>query len=388
MNVLMGLAVLAALALLTAATLRLFPAIARAVLGDDPPGRLDALDGLRGILALSVFVHHGIIAHAYFGGAPWAPPDSHFDNLLGRAAVALFFMVSAYLFWGRVERSGGRLPWGRFFVGRFRRIVPLYLVAVVAFFGLVGSECGWRLQEPFGALLRHAGAWFLFGFGGFPDINGLPQSFTRLSTLWSLRFEWMFYAFLPFLGFFYARLRWSWVVYAAFIALGLSGGDRVMYLYFAAGCLSVRAVEKASAGNRARLLWAWAGLACLVAFVWHFHAIEGLAQPVLMVPIFCAAALGSGPWSVLRWRPLRFLGHISYSIYLLHNLLLYALVKAAGGAAYAQLSQPQLYAAIAVTGVGVIVVSTVSYLAVEKPCMAGALGARSPLEPATAPSCV
>lgn len=378
MNVLMGLAVLAALALLTAAILRLFPAIARAVLGNDPPGRMDTLDGLRGILALSVFVHHGIIAHAYFAGAPWAPPDSHFDNLLGRAAVALFFMVSAYLFWGRVERAGGRLPWGRFFVGRFRRIVPLYLVAVIAFLGLVGSECGWRLQEPFGALLRHVGAWFLFGFGGFPDINGLPQSFTRLSTLWSLRFEWMFYAFLPFLGVFYARLRWPWVVYAAFIALGLSGGDRVMYLYFAAGCICVRAVQWALAAERFHQLWAWGGLACLVAFVWRFRAIEGLAQPVLMVPVFCAAVLGSGPWSVLRWRPLRFLGHISYSIYLLHNLLLYAVIKAAGGIVYAQLSQPLLYAAIALMGAGVIVVSTVTYLTVEKPCMAGAGEVRLP----------
>lgn len=66
MNVILGVWCIASLIAITSLTLRFFPGIARAVMGHDPPDRVNALDGLRGLLALSVFVHHGIVAKAYY----------------------------------------------------------------------------------------------------------------------------------------------------------------------------------------------------------------------------------------------------------------------------------------------------------------------------------
>ncbi len=376
MNILLGVMVLAAIAVATALVLRAVPSAARAVLGDDPPGRLHTMDGLRGICATAVFIHHSIIEQAFCAGAPWAAPASNFDNFLGRGAVALFFMVSAYLFWGRLDRAGGRLAWQAFFAERLRRILPLYAVVTAGLLVIVGVETGWSLQVPLTALLQQALRWLLFGFFGFPDINGLPQTVTRLSVLWSLRFEWVFYFSLPIMGMIHARLKRPWVIYGIFIAIGLGGGGKVMFLYFAAGCLCVPILAGAATKDRFKLLWSWGGLACLAGFIWRFHGIEGVFRPWLLIPVFVAALLGHGPWSVLRWRPLRFLGRISYSIYLVHNPLLHLFIVAGiGSATYAHLAPLQLYGVVALVGMGLIGISTMTYLLVEKPCLAPATAA-------------
>lgn len=73
-------------------------------IADTPPNprgdRLSNLDGLRGFLAFGVFFHHSAIYHQYFQDGQWVLPPSCFYTLIGPACVALFFMITGYLFWG------------------------------------------------------------------------------------------------------------------------------------------------------------------------------------------------------------------------------------------------------------------------------------------------
>src|SRR5579863_8739311 len=201
-----GIVWLVAMVLLMAGVLRLWPRLARAVLGADPPDRQSSLDGLRGVLALAVILHHGIIAHAYFGTGKWEAPPSNFDNLLGQGAVALFFMFSAYLFWGRILRLG-MLNWPAFYRGRFRRLVPMYAATILLLFAIVAVETGFTLNVPVEELLKQCVRWSSFAFLNTGDLNGLPQTGTILSVIWTLRWEWLFYVTLPFFAAIYVLFR-------------------------------------------------------------------------------------------------------------------------------------------------------------------------------------
>src|SRR3954465_6993964 len=72
-------------------------------------GRAEMIDGLRGWLALGVFFEHVADAWSYRHGGPWEAVDAPFYQVTGPVAVSLFFMITGFLFWGRVLRSEDRL---------------------------------------------------------------------------------------------------------------------------------------------------------------------------------------------------------------------------------------------------------------------------------------
>ncbi|HVH76644.1 MAG TPA: acyltransferase [Stellaceae bacterium] len=365
MTALLGLAALAAFVLLTAVCLRCFPGIARKVMGEDLPDRVTALDGLRGLLALSVVIHHCIVFHSYLDDGVWRAPPGNFENLLGQAAVALFFMVSAYLFWGRVVRGDGRLDWARFYIGRAFRLAPMYYFTVTAFLAIIAVETGFTLRVPPAELAREIGAWLTFAFEGAPDVNGLDHTFTILSTLWTLKLEWLFYFLLPVLALLYRATRTSLAALALLLVLSQTGGGRDLFLFFVGGSIAVHILEADSPFGRPRTIWATAGAAGLVALPYFFHDARGWGPAILLLPVFVAALQARGPWAVLRWRPVRFLGHISYSVYLIHNPLIYLITRAIGAPAYSSLGMTQLYGVTILIGIAVIAVSTATYVMVE-----------------------
>src|SRR5262245_31692713 len=64
-------------------------------------GRYETLDGLRGLLATGVFFCHSVVFYHYLGRDAWERPASPFYAALGEFAVALFFMITGFLFWSR-----------------------------------------------------------------------------------------------------------------------------------------------------------------------------------------------------------------------------------------------------------------------------------------------
>src|SRR5579864_2584871 len=72
---------------------------------DEPPAqhnnRSRTIDGLRGFLALGVFFAHGSGYYVYMKTGYWGAGPSVFFNQLGSIGVALFFIITSYLFWGK-----------------------------------------------------------------------------------------------------------------------------------------------------------------------------------------------------------------------------------------------------------------------------------------------
>src|SRR5476649_2958569 len=63
-----------------------------------PIQRTGSLDGLRGILALAVMIHHSFTAYGYFMRGQWIWSSSSIFNQLGQSSVAMFFMITGFLF--------------------------------------------------------------------------------------------------------------------------------------------------------------------------------------------------------------------------------------------------------------------------------------------------
>jgi peptidoglycan/LPS O-acetylase OafA/YrhL len=365
MDILLGTGALVVLASLVAAALRLFPAFDKAVFSDDL-GRMAQMDGLRGILGILVALHHTVLAHRAFDNFGL----THFENWLGQGAVALFFMVSAYLFLSRLENGGGRLDWRQLYRGRVLRLVPMYLFAVSLLFLIVAHETRYELRVASGDLAVQVVRWLSFTFLLRPPINGYADTVTILSVTWTLRFEWLFYFALPILGLLLIRFGRLWPAYLVILLLAISGHSwLVMGAFFAGGGLAVGLLRHAETSER-RLAWALCGAICLILLIRYFHAAFGWAQAVLLVPVFVAAMSAAGPWSVLRWRPLRFLGHISYSTYLLHTPIIHVLVThGIGVERFRALAVAELYAVGLVVMILTAVLATLTYLLIERPFM-------------------
>jgi peptidoglycan/LPS O-acetylase OafA/YrhL len=129
--------------------------------------RIPALDGLRGLAAMAVV---------------WA--HTHEGSQIGGAAVSVFFVLSGFLI-GGILLNGIDLP--TFYLRRTLRIWPLYF-AVVAL--IVATEHR-PLHEP---------QWMLWTFLGNTAVD-LPSYTGRTSVrvLWSLAVEEHFYLLFPWL---------------------------------------------------------------------------------------------------------------------------------------------------------------------------------------------
>lgn len=69
-----------------------------------PPslGRYASIDGLRGYLAFFVFLHHSCIWYFFLRTGQWQAPPSNLYNHFGQSSVALFFMITGFLFFSKL----------------------------------------------------------------------------------------------------------------------------------------------------------------------------------------------------------------------------------------------------------------------------------------------
>jgi peptidoglycan/LPS O-acetylase OafA/YrhL len=318
--------------------------------------RLECLDGVRGLLALYVLLSH----MAPFALLPDAVQDRVQDALShGGAAVDVFFVLSGLVITQSLLHSGGRAK--PFLIARAMRIfpvfVPLFALAVV----VEPGSCGFDRMPWIGpdnaartictaagphAWLAEIAAHLTMTHGLFP--NGvLPYVWVSfLGSAWSLSTEWQFYLLallaigprrrlcLLLLGLAAAGMAWrlatpeAWQFSRAFLPNKAH--------FFALGVASVPLVQRQAGAMRSYLLVLGVSLA--------ISATEGSAGKLLPVLVWTAClgvqmlpahgAASRVSW-LLRNRVARYLGAISYCLYLvnepLHKLLALGLSRMTGG---------------------------------------------------------
>ncbi len=157
-----------------------------------PRSRLGWLDGLRGLAALVVVYEHALDPlYPELRGVtgPW------FDA--GMYGVMVFFLVSGYVIPASLERRGSV---SGFWIGRAFRLYPLWAVVVSAalLLGLTGLDPLHRLltDRPASAILGHLTM--------LQDLLNVPN---LVNVLWTLSYEMAFYLLVTALYLVRAQLR-------------------------------------------------------------------------------------------------------------------------------------------------------------------------------------
>jgi peptidoglycan/LPS O-acetylase OafA/YrhL len=166
------------------------------------------LDGIRGVAIAMVLMFHYVYVPAIVapGGLAWhvlAPLR------IGWTGVDLFFVLSGFLIGGILLDARGSSNYFKvFYVRRFYRIVPLYVVVLGACYILTvvverrhASQFDWMLESrlPWFSYMLYVQNFWMTSFSRF----GMPG----LGATWSLAVEEQFYMTLPLLVWLFDRRR-------------------------------------------------------------------------------------------------------------------------------------------------------------------------------------
>lgn len=341
---------------------------------DPPPGRNVAIDGLRGYLAFGVFLHHATVWYFYARTGAWGLPPPSVYRELANTCVSLFFMITAYLFVGKLLDARIRpIDWTALFVSRVLRLTPLYLLAMGVLFLFVGVLSGWQLRVPLPALFEQASHWVGFSMIDAPDVNGVPATTLLMAGVtWSLAYEWLFYLSLPAMALL-LRVKVPmvlWIVCTACVVLLVVNKPNVIFpTAFVKGAIAAFVSRRV----RIAMILRAPGFGLLVlaaAWVAMFGHAPNLLVTLFVLAGFCVVACGNTVFGLLSNRAAVVLGDISYGVYLLHGLLLSVTFMFLLGRDQAAGMGPVMHWAVATAiGAGVVVVAALTYRFVEAPAM-------------------
>ncbi|MGY1748087.1 acyltransferase family protein [Modestobacter sp. SYSU DS0511] len=317
-------------------------------------GEIRALTGLRAVAAgWVVLLHFDRFLRPYLEQVPLLPSVV----AAGWTGVELFFVLSGFVITLRyVEAMGRRLvlrdSW-RFVVNRVARVWPAWAAVTVVMFGWLWAvrSAGWDSEviEPHPAadaptLLRQLSMTQMWGEQGHSGVSYVLPG-------WSISAEWAAYLAFPVLVLLLHRLRRlpAWVLFGlavlamaplAWQAYATGTPDWQMSWFprlawsFLSGALCALAVRKVRPGRPAEVAARGAVLLSLLAIVlgamwavWRRGDQDGRDYAGIVVIWFpvLVAALPFTRRGVSRWLStgtLVYAGRVSYSVYLVHFLVL------------------------------------------------------------------
>jgi peptidoglycan/LPS O-acetylase OafA/YrhL len=340
-----------------------------------PGGRFSSLDGFRGFLASGVFVHHAVVNYGYYRTGIWQRPTGRLYDSLGGDCVLYFFMITGLLFWTKCLKGGARIDAKSLVASRIKRLMPAYLASVVLVFVAMGIASHFELRVPGATLLFSASRWLFGGLAGSPDVNGISPLTINGAVTWTLQYEWIFYLSLPFIAVFATLRRFPILVvlFAVFVAgahfLGWQIAGGLMARFFVGMAIAHLMVLRPTIEGVTRPLVSAVVLGCLVVAA-AVRIPRALTAP-LMTVAFAGIVYGNDLFGLLRTRAAVLLGHVSYSVYLLHCLVLYVGIHVLSTRQqFRDLSSTQFWLFCLPVAVVVVLFGALSYRFVEHPFLA------------------
>jgi Predicted acyltransferases len=350
--------------------------------------RYYSLDGLRGLAALSVVLHHWLYCFTsfwktpfqlfgagYFGSAALLlPPLYPFVN--GGGAVLIFFVLSGFVLTLGLDRPQAP-SYGAYILNRFVRIYPAFAggillaalgVALVGYAPIVGLS-DWfnrNWSEPLSAALI-AGHLAMLGGDDWITLN---------NVMWSLVIELRIAIIMPIICIAMKRAPLRALVASALLSLAghiaarmldgplVSWFDTLRYVVlFAAG--AGIAIYREWVVEKFRNLQKWQLVAMFViAMALYGYPFSRGVRLYATAPaaIIITIAAFASPYfrGILERAPFQYLGRVSYSLYLVHLPVILAVMHLS----YGKVATPILFAASIAAS---FALAELLYRAVERP---------------------
>ena len=305
--------------------------------------RIGSLDGLRGLAAAIVLVHHAsLIAEPWLDPAGWAVLTQSPLKLLiaGSEAVMVFFVLSGLVVALPALRPG--FSWARYFPARLFRLYVPVIAALGAAALLVKVVPRDASTMPDGSWMQDAQATSVSAGDVLSQMTLLRADYPIDNVLWSLRWELFFSLLLPLYVWVALRVR-RFAVPVGVLTVVLmfagraSGNSALAYLpVFLLGTLiAVRFddLRGLAAGPRARRALPWIAALAGTMLIASWLARPLTAGTIAADVLWALAGAGAALLVILAviWpraeralgtRPMQWLGRISFSLYLVHAPIL------------------------------------------------------------------
>lgn len=303
------------------------------------PQRVYALDGTRGLaVSLVFFVHYHALFSTYVLAGSISFAVSEFLEFIGHTGVDLFFVLSGYLIYGIVIQTSPR--YSKFLWRRIKRIYPTFLCVLALYIAL---------SFLFPSRSKLPSSWFeacVYVLRNVALLPGIYPSSPIMAVAWSLGYELAFYLSIPLLISMTGMRSWrGWQRIVLFLTLvllyfGLSlavfSGLQNRFLMFAVGILLReilnydRVRDKLTGmGEKGAILFYSGSLALI--YCARVHPWSENPSGIIYVFLTSAGSFAFGLYcfgfdgilnTVFSRTPIRRLGEISYSYYLIHGLTL------------------------------------------------------------------
>ena len=305
-----------------------------------PAGYIPTLDGWRAIAIAIVLIDHtfNYLASSSQDLARWRVPPA-----LGLHGVGIFFALSGFLITSRLLEENevrGRISLREFYVRRAFRILPaaIIVLAVLASLGVVGLL-------PIGGSELLGALFFYRNY--LPAVSAPNGTGFFTAHYWSLAVEEHFYLFWPTVlvfglrrrqaltvGLFCAGALVAWRQFELMREIGTYGhvlptffvrSDTRMdaLLWGAVAALALDVPRARAWAARYVTTTVWLGFVVLYGAVWARYRTQPTCWEGMLAALLVAGTVvrpNAVPGRVLELSPLRWVGRISYSLYLANNV--------------------------------------------------------------------
>jgi len=277
--------------------------------------RILALDGLRGIAALFV-----VMSHVF---------DILFIGILGKLGVGIFFVLSGYLMSHlHINLPINALNLKKYAINRFSRIAPIYWIVII--FSIVAYHFDKTFVNHIDGtiqILRH----FLFAgsAGVFWSISPEIQFYIFFAGLWISLQSFMsgkriYFIFFLLVILFFVLTRGFWP------GIALPSKIHLFILGVGAGYITTKIEKKWKP-----IWWTMLELTTVLLIVLRVNQITSaeifyhdLYIAFLIFILVLLVSIGQGIFSkLLELRVFTFMGKVSFSIYLVHTIVIFYFEK-------------------------------------------------------------